>query len=168
MLARPAIPKNSPPALHPANTHSSTTLPLLSFQSLTTIKFSNPLVLITIRNAGGCVYTARFSMQTFKCGWRLARPGRAIPCASPGRSLSPLESAPTRHSQLIENTATLSPLQSTLKRPCAVTPLECALTKKRGERAALGSAISPEWRHALCAFFVFNHLRTAQSASSLF
>jgi hypothetical protein len=32
---------------------SSSTLPFLSFQSLTIIKFSNPLVLITIRNAGG-------------------------------------------------------------------------------------------------------------------
>ncbi len=34
----------------------SHTLPPLSFESLTTIKFSNPLVLKTIRNAGGCTY----------------------------------------------------------------------------------------------------------------
>ncbi len=37
--------------------HESHSLPFLSFQSLTTIKFSNPLVLTTIRNAGGCTYS---------------------------------------------------------------------------------------------------------------
>ncbi len=34
----------------------SSTFPPLSFQSLTTVKFSNHFVLITIRNAGGCTY----------------------------------------------------------------------------------------------------------------
>ena len=46
----PATPASSPVA------RPSSTLPFLSFQPLTTIKFSNPLVLITIRNAGGCTY----------------------------------------------------------------------------------------------------------------
>ncbi len=36
--------------------HGSPSFPSLSFQSLTTIKFSNPLVFTTIRNAGGCTY----------------------------------------------------------------------------------------------------------------
>ncbi len=46
--------------------------------------------------------------------------------------LSPLESALTSHSQLIENTAALSPLESAVTRFRAVSPLECALTKKVG------------------------------------
>lgn len=48
------------------------------------------------------------------------------------KMLSPLESAFTSHVQLIENTATLSPLESTFMRFAAVTPLEATFTKKAG------------------------------------
>ena len=46
--------------------------------------------------------------------------------------LSPLESALTSHVQLIENTTTLTHLESTLTQLSAVTPLEATLTRKLG------------------------------------
>ncbi len=58
------------------------------------------------------------------------------------QALSPLESALTSHSQLIENTPTLSPLDATLTRFRAVTPLEATLTKKgrgRGSPAVVAA-----------------------------
>ncbi len=45
-----------------------------------------------------------------------------------------LESALTRHSQLTENTATLSPSECALTDFSPATPLECALTKNIGRR----------------------------------
>ncbi len=59
MSLRHGVPKNLPLALHPVNNHLSPRLPSLSFQSLTTIKSSNSLVLKTIRNAWGCTYPLR-------------------------------------------------------------------------------------------------------------
>ena len=52
MLARRALPASSPET-RPAHARLSRTLPALSFQRVTTVKFCNPCVLITIQNAGG-------------------------------------------------------------------------------------------------------------------
>ncbi len=52
---RPALSISSL-SLRPAPIHSAPILPPLCFQSLTTIKFSKPLVLTTMRIAGGCTY----------------------------------------------------------------------------------------------------------------
>ena len=65
-------------------------------------------------------------------------------------SASPLESAPTSHSQLIENTAALSPLESTLTRFCAVTPLEATLTKKVGSRGSNRNLIKKDFNSLQC------------------
>src|SRR5260370_20807157 len=73
----------------PAPTNLSNRLPLLSFQSLSTIKFSKSFVLITIQNAGGCAYpplphTSSLLQSSLEC---------AVPRF---RMLSPLECAVTR------------------------------------------------------------------------
>ncbi len=157
---------------------------LLCFQSLPTIKFSNPLVLITIRNAGGWVVGALaeiFSKRTLtplisdlssSTSTLVPRIGRSpmwgfsslllhgsritghgslhrnsfrcntcepLACVDSKRltqTLSPLESALTSRSQLIENTPTLSPLDATLTRFRTVTPLEATLTKSGRGRGA--------------------------------
>src|SRR6266851_5850685 len=46
--------------------------------------------------------------------------------------INPLESALTSHSQLIENTATLSPAECAVTSNSLANPLECALTKNTG------------------------------------
>ena len=46
--------------------------------------------------------------------------------------VTPLECALTYHSQLTENTATLSPAECAVTDRALVSPLECALTKERG------------------------------------
>jgi len=97
----------------------------LSFQSLTTIKFSNPFVLITIRNAGGWAYPLSYRHPSFS-------PSAANCRLSP--SVTPLECALTSRSQLIENTATLSPLECAVTQNDSLTPLECAVAKKGGGR----------------------------------
>ena len=110
---------NLPLPLRPALPGLPSVLRPLSFQSFTTVKSSKPFVFITIRNAGGWAYPLpHLSLSAVNC--------RLSP------SLSPLECALTSHSQVIENTATLSPLESALTRFRAVTPLESALTKKTG------------------------------------
>jgi hypothetical protein len=62
----------------------ASTLPFLSFQSLTTVKFSNSLVLTTIRNAGGCVGG---SLQTLK-------PSNLLTFKPSPRNFGPLPSSP--------------------------------------------------------------------------
>jgi hypothetical protein len=52
MLARHSLPPSSPET-HPIHAHLPCTLPSLSFQQVTTVKFCNSLVLKTIQNAGG-------------------------------------------------------------------------------------------------------------------
>ncbi len=120
------------------------------FQSLTTVKYSNPFVLITIRNAGGCTYSPSASDVTHSRNhlpWCSAFVPSALRHACGDSSLpgllstlnfrlwtsaSPLEATLTSHSQLIENTATLSSLDATLTRFLAVSHLESTLTKKVG------------------------------------
>src|SRR5713226_9333333 len=48
------------------------------------------------------------------------------------RPVTSLESALTSHSQLVENTATLSPVECALTSLSPATPLECAVPKKLG------------------------------------
>src|SRR5713226_7993375 len=57
---------------------------------------------------------------------------RSILISILGARINPLESALTSHSQLTENTATLSLLECALTRLSPVTPLESALTKTPG------------------------------------
>jgi hypothetical protein len=120
-----------------APAHLSTSLPSLSFQSLTNCpRFAThsepssfqsitncpickPFVLITIRNAGGVGGGPDKHLFKKDFNSRIPPP-------------SPLECAVTCHSQVIENTATLSPLECAVTRFRALTPLECALTKKVG------------------------------------
>ena len=131
-------------------TFKRSSLPPLSFQSLTTIKFSNPLFLTTMRNAGGCTYSPSASDVTHSRNhlpWCSAFVPSALRHACGDSSLpgllstlnfrlwtsaSPLEATLTSHSQLIENTATLSSLDATLTRFLAVSHLESTLTKKVG------------------------------------
>jgi len=51
--------------------------------------------------------------------------------------INPLESALTSHSQLIENTATLSPAECAVTSNSLANPLECALTKNTGGGGAV-------------------------------
>src|SRR6266478_844616 len=48
------------------------------------------------------------------------------------QSITPLESALTSQSQLVENTATLSLVECALTRLSPATPLECAVPKNQG------------------------------------
>src|SRR5713226_5095897 len=48
------------------------------------------------------------------------------------RPVTSLESALTSHSQLVENTATLSPVECALTSLSPATPLECAVPEKTG------------------------------------
>jgi len=97
----------------------SSALPSLSFQSLTTIKFSKPLVLITIRNAWGCTYP--------------------LPCPTVRQrstSAGPLECALTSKHRVLpgfgRSCPSVSSLESAVTEHPSLTPLECALTKSGG------------------------------------
>ncbi len=190
MFARHAVPNNSSLSLHLADNHLSLHLASLCFQSLATIKFSNPFVLITIRNAGGWVYSHSASNVTHSRNhlpWCSASVPSALrhPCGDsslPGllstlnfrlwTSASPSECALTGRLELIENTATLSLLESTLTRPCAVTPVEATLTKKGGGRVR-GLALKFQTFQRcnlllLCSLFVFSHFHDAPPATLFF
>ena len=142
---RPRRPVFSTPSLAPCPlcTNLFCPLPTLCFQSLTTVKFSKPFVLITIRNAGGLVGASlktfkHFNAPMFKHSLRISftnnacEPFATVDSKRLTQALSSLESALTSHPQLIENTATLSPLEATLTRFFAVIPLYATLTKNWG------------------------------------
>src|SRR5437660_7486045 len=94
-------------------------LPSLSFQPLTTIKFSNPLVLITIRNAGGCTYPLPFPAARQR-----------------STSASPLECALTSEHRVLpgfgRSCPSVSSLESAVPKYPSASPLECAVTKNWG------------------------------------
>src|SRR5216683_2208169 len=62
---------------------------------------------------------------------------RSILNSIPSVRINSLESALTSHSQLIENTDTLSLLECALIRFSPATPLECAVTKNTGGGGAV-------------------------------
>ncbi len=70
---------------------------------------------------------------------------RWLPFYKKNEPVSPLESALTIHSQVIQNTATLSLVESALTACDAATPLESALTKNTGVG---GGSSHSETRHS--------------------
>ncbi|SRR5229473_1461329 len=143
MFARLAVPKKSPLPVYPSR--GSVPGSTLNFQ----MRFLHPAPLV-----------GTFQRAAFKCGVGIpyTSSGRTSPPLSPlcfqspinacepfatvdskrlTIELSPLESSLTGHPQLIENTATLSPLEATLTRFFAVTPLDATLTRNWGEGRSL-------------------------------
>jgi len=133
MRPRPAVLQNTPvtrassPVARP-----STTLPFLSFQPLTTIKFGNSHVLITIRNGRERTYP-------LPCPTARQRPTSASPleCAvTQSRLVTPLECAvPSEHRALPgfgRSCPSVSSLESAVAKYPFVSPLECAVTKNWG------------------------------------
>ncbi len=147
-------------AHHISTNRVSPFLPLLSFQSLTTIKFSNPLVLTTIRNAGGCGWSPfRSNIQIFKRPrfTNASQPLCSVSAASRVRSEIPPESETPALSERISHLASTSSRKLSAADLCAISfrmntcetppksvhskrlaqslsPLESALTKKWGGR----------------------------------
>ena len=107
-------------------------LPSLSFQPLTTSKFSNPLVFKTIQIAQG-------ADVSLPCPTARQRPTSASPleCAvTQSRLVTPLECAvPSEHRALPgfgRSCPSVSSLESAVAKYPFVSPLECAVTKNWG------------------------------------
>ena len=114
MRLRPAAPSESPLPVYPSRgAVPGSAVNFQTFQRATFKRSSSPLPSLCLQST----INACEPLQTVDAK-RLAR------------TLSFLESALTSHGQLIENTVTLSPLESTLTRFGAVTPLEATRTKK--------------------------------------
>ena len=151
----PATPASSPVA------RPSSTLPFLSFQPLTTIKFGNSHVLITIRNGRERTYP-------LPCPTARQRPTSASPleCAvTQSRLVTPLECAvPSEHRALPgfgRSCPSVSSLESAVAKYPFVSPLECAVTKNWGGTPAAvqnaGHRARDKGDEAAC-FFLFFHL----------
>src|SRR5258707_13827394 len=116
MFTRLAVPKN--PRLAPCPLHTSLFCPFppLCFQSLTTVKFSKPFVLITIRNAGGGRTASSLARQQ-----KLQLPSFRIPCHLPW--------CPVSAGGVSGDLFPFCQLSTVNCQPLPVTPLECALTR---------------------------------------
>jgi len=136
MRLRPAAPSESPLPVYPSRgAVPGSAVNFQTFQRATFKRSSSPLPSLCLQST----INACEPLQTVDAK-RLAR------------TLSFLESALTSHGQLIENTVTLSPLESTRTRFGAVTPLEATRTKRGEGGPASGNVILPRMRRKHLGF----------------
>src|SRR5438046_1624262 len=120
MRLRPAAPSESPLPVYPSRgAVPGSAVNFQTFQRATFKRSSSPLPPLCLQS----------TINT-------CEPLQTVDAKRLARTLGFLESALTSHGQLIENTVTLSPLESTRTRFGAVTPLEATRTK-RGEGGPL-------------------------------
>jgi len=148
---RPAL-SSSSLGLRPVHTNWFCPLSPLSFQSLTTIKFSKPFVLITIRNARGCGYPPDPLRETLtplisdpvssnsvpRVGHNAACADAALFCFSNLQHSTSRSNSygPVRSQRGLALSSLLSSLESTLAKVYEnkrlYLPLESTLTRKAG------------------------------------